>query len=60
MLCEIAHEGGAASANSSAVLDIAQFAQSDIKNSTAVGTGGTSFMRYLAQHRDATRKHLLA
>ena len=43
-----------------AAMYIAQFAQSDIKNSTAVGTGGTPFMRYLAQHRDATRKHLLA
>lgn len=42
-----------------AAMYIAKFAQRDIKNSTAVGTGGTPFMRYLALHRDATQQHLL-
>ncbi len=42
-----------------AAMYIARFAQSDPKNSTAVGTGGTPFMRYLAQLRDATKQHLL-
>ena len=42
-----------------AAMYIARFSQSDPKNSTAVGTGGTPFMRYLAQLRDATKQHLL-
>jgi indoleamine 2,3-dioxygenase len=38
---------------------IARFATADAKGAADVGTGGTPFMRYLAQHRDATEAHLL-
>ena len=35
-------------------------AQTDAKNPSDVGTGGTPFMRYLKKHRDETHEHLLA
>lgn len=36
---------------------IANQAQTSSKNSTAVGTGGTPFMKYLTKHRDETSGH---
>jgi indoleamine 2,3-dioxygenase len=38
---------------------IAKHAQREAGNSTELGTGGTPFMRYLAQHRAATNAHLV-
>ena len=38
---------------------IAKHAQREAGNSTELGTGGTPFMRYLAQHRAATNAHLI-
>jgi indoleamine 2,3-dioxygenase len=40
-----------------AVSYIANQAQTSSKNSTAVGTGGTPFVKYLTKHRDETSGH---